>query len=112
MALNKRGELLHLQGDLGGAADQYAAALALRRTLLAATRLEAEQTAASGGGSSEEQQQPAAEAGCSAGLDLAASCLKLSGARRGLGGDAEAAVRSGGVCRACVCVRVREGCAW
>ncbi|PSC70221.1 zinc ion-binding [Micractinium conductrix] len=101
VALNKVGELRHLQGDLAAAAEQYAAALRLRRALLAARQ---RQWAGEGSGEPREGGSGAAaaaageeagagsEACCSAALDLAASCLKLSGARAGLGesGEAEA----------------------
>lgn len=115
VALNKVGELHHLQGDLGAAAEQYAQALQLRRSLLAATQRQWAQAAAqaqTATGSSGAGSQPAGgtadpttavggdaagpaaaegdEACCSAALDLAASCLKLAGARRGLGQASEA----------------------
>lgn len=111
MALNKLGELHHLQGDLAAAAELYDQALQLRRQLLAATRrqwqhagVEAPAAAAQGGGELSAGSEPAAggqglregeDACCSAALDVAASCLKLAGARRGLGADAEAEVRMG-----------------
>ncbi|KAL4450240.1 hypothetical protein ABPG77_010909 [Micractinium sp. CCAP 211/92] len=115
VALNKVGELHHLQGDLGAAAEQYAQALQLRRSLLAATQrqwaqaaAQAQTAAASIGAGSQPaggKAKPAKavvgdaaamaaaegdEACCSAALDLAASCLKLAGARRGLGQASEA----------------------
>ena len=102
VALNKVGELRHLQGDLAAAAEQYAAALRLRRALLAARQ---RQWAGEGSGEPREGGSGAAaaaageeagagsEACCSAALDLAASCLKLSGARAGLGESGEAEVR-------------------
>lgn len=99
MALSKVGELHHLRGDLAAAAGLYARALELRRSLLAATRAQWHRE----GGDKEVQQQQqqeteagseGAEARCSAALDLAASCLKLSGARRGLGSEGDADVRA------------------
>lgn len=107
VALNKVGELKHLTGDLAAAAEQYAAALALRRALLAATRRQwpqpQERGAAGGGSGGEPAAQPGEgeEACCSAALDLAASCLKLAGARQGLGAAEEAEVRRGGWCPQC-----------
>ena len=96
VALNKLGELHHLQGNLAAAAQLYDQALQLRRQLLAATQQQWRQAsaepasaAAAAGGEGEAEGQ---EACCSAALDLAASCLKLAGARRGLGADAEAEV--------------------
>lgn len=114
VALNKVGELHHLQGDLGAAAEQYAQALQLRRGLLAATRrqwagsaplAQAEDSRGGGGsgqagsgagfaaaaaGGTAAAAEEGDEACCSAALDLAASCLKLAGARRGLGQAEEA----------------------
>lgn len=122
MALNKVGELHHLQGDLGAAAEQYAQALQLRRGLLAATRrqwagsaplAQAEDSRGGGGsgqagsgagfaaaaaGGTAAAAEEGDEACCSAALDLAASCLKLAGARRGLG-QAEEAEASGALDR-------------
>lgn len=109
VALNKLGELHHLQSDLAAAAELYDQALQLRRQLLEATRQqwqqageEAPAAAAQGGGQLSAGSEPAAggqregeDACCSAALDVAASCLKLAGARRGLGADAEAEVRMG-----------------
>lgn len=101
VALNKLGELHHLQGDLPAAAKLYARALALRRALLAATRRQwgsggdgggQEGAAREGRRAAEELEGEGQEACCSAALDLAASCLKLSGARRALGDEAEAEV--------------------
>lgn len=111
VALNKVGELYHLQGDLGPAAEHYDRALQLRRDLLAATQQQwhtgAEQGGGTGGGGGGGGQQAGEaatgaeamssaagaegqDACCSATLDLAASCLKLSGARLGLGDGAQA----------------------
>lgn len=121
MALNKVGELHHMRGDLAAAAEHYSQALQLRRALLTATQQQwhpqvEQQGAASRSG---DDSEPATvrstsstaaaaamaaaaaaaaaaegnEACCSAALDLAASCLKLSGARRGLGDVQEAQVR-------------------
>ena len=92
MALNKVGELQHMQGDVAAAAGLYEQALRLRRALLAATRQQWQAHAAPG----EQAAAPAAaaasapgaeggEACCSAALDLAASYIKLAGARRELG---------------------------
>lgn len=116
VALNKLGELHHLQGDLAAAAQLYDQALQLRRQLLAATQQQWHQASAEaasglaaaaprGGGANAAGPvapvEPVAgdgggaegqEACCSAALDLAASCLKLAGARRGLGADADAEV--------------------
>ncbi len=104
VALNKLGELHHLQGDLAAAAELYQQALDLRRQLLDATRQQwqqAEPAAGSasssiGGGSAEPAsggEGESQEACCAAALDLAASCLKVAGARRGSGADDEAQVR-------------------
>ena len=87
VAMSKVGELHHLQGDLPLAATMYEEALALRRQLLAAALL---QLAEGEGG------REGGAAHCSAALDLTASCIKLAGARHGIGGvaaEAEAEVR-------------------
>lgn len=125
VALNKVGELHHMQGDLETAAKQYAQALQLRRGLLAATRRQWAEAAPGGqaagsrkcpgsqqAGSGDADaavdsitEAPAAaegdEACCSAVMDLAASCLKLAGAKRGLGSGeaAEASDAVGGMLR-------------
>ncbi|KAL4421602.1 hypothetical protein ABPG75_010893 [Micractinium tetrahymenae] len=118
VALNKVGELHHMQGDLEAAAEQYAQALQLRRGLLAATQRQwahgvsaphAAGSSSGGGGGGRQGDSSAAVAGsaaaaaaaaakeaagdeacCSAALDLAASCLKLAGAKRDLGDATEA----------------------
>jgi hypothetical protein len=104
VSLNKLGELHHLQGDLPAAAGLYARALQLRRSLLAATQAQwpprgQQQQQHSAAGPPVHADSDAGEAGeageacCSAALDLAASCIKLAGARRELDADGpEAAV--------------------
>ena len=96
--MSKVGELHHLQGDLPLAATMYEEALALRRQLLAAALLQLAEG---------DKGREGVAAHCSAALDLAASCIKLAGARHGIGGmasEAEAEVRSG--CNRTVCGRL------
>ena len=119
VALNKVGELHHLQGDLPAAAGLYAQALQLRRSLLAATQAQwphagqqhqqqqqsaagpaAERTDLEAGGGGE-----AGEACCSAALDLAASCIKLAGARRELDALAPEAEVSSNAVRSFFCLQ-------
>jgi hypothetical protein len=81
VALNKVGELRHVQGELEEAAERYSQALELRRGLLAAAQRQACSQAGDGGGKGSEGSE-ATEGVCAAALDLAASCLKLAAARR------------------------------
>ncbi|KAL4854859.1 hypothetical protein ACK3TF_004544 [Chlorella vulgaris] len=87
VALNKVGELRHMQGQLPAAAALYEQALQLRRGLLAATQ---EEEQAQAGAAADTADVASGEATCSATLDLAASCIKLAGARRELAANAEA----------------------
>ncbi|KAI3430218.1 hypothetical protein D9Q98_004816 [Chlorella vulgaris] len=87
VALNKVGELRHMQGQLPEAAALYEQALQLRRGLLAATQ---EEQQAQAGSAAATVDVASGEATCSATLDLAASCIKLAGARRELAANAEA----------------------
>jgi hypothetical protein len=105
VALNKLGELHHLQGDLPAAGGLYAQALQLRRSLLAATQAQwppgGQQQQSAAGPPAEHAELEAGEAGeacCSAALDLAASCIKLAGARRELDAEGPEAPVSSHVC--------------
>jgi hypothetical protein len=79
-----------MQGQLPAAAALYEQALQLRRGLLAATQ---EEQQAQAGSAAATVDVASGEATCSATLDLAASCIKLAGARRELAANAEAQVR-------------------
>jgi hypothetical protein len=126
VALNKVGELRHMQGDVPAAAGLYRDAMGVRRELLAAAQGQQAQQGQRADAPAAAQQQAAGtapaeaagaagsrlaegEAACSAVLDLAASCVKLAGAELELGREQEAQVGGSGCQLSCLSV-CRAGC--